>query len=87
MKAVLTIIGTTEPENNWEAAKKAMVNSKAFKQTLLDKKSIGEKTLKKVTKITKAEDFSSTKAPKAAAVLTKWVIALVGQGKQVTKVE
>ena len=83
VKAILILLGNAEHDLTWEAAKKLMVNPKVFKQKLLTfkKDSIPEKIIKRVIKLSKLEDFSATKAPKAAAVFTKWILAIVELSK------
>ena len=72
MKAVLILFGYAEIDANWETGKKLMVNPKQFKQQLVefDISTVTGKTLKNATKVTKAEEFASTKSPKAAGFLT-----------------
>ena len=79
MKAVLILFGYAEIDANWETGKKLMVNPKQFKQQLLefDFSSVTGKMIKNATKITKAEEFTSTKSPKAAGILTQWVITVL----------
>ena len=87
IKAVLILLGRADADLNWETAKKTMVNPKTFIATLsaLDKDKIPEKVVKKVTKLTSVDDFHATKAPKAAAVLTQWVLAILYYNKQLKK--
>ena len=89
IKAVLVLLGKAEADTNWEGAKKLMVNPKSFISALssYDKENIPDKVIKKVTKLTNVDEFSETKAPKAAAILTQWVLAIVDYNKQLKVLE
>ena len=78
MKAVTILFGHAEIDATWETGKKLMVSPKQFKQQLLefDISSITNKMLKSVNKMTKSEEFASTKSPKAAGILTQWVLVV-----------
>ena len=60
-----------------------MVNAKSFIVTIaaFDRDNIPEKVIKKVIKLKNRDDFSATKAPKAAAILTQWVLAILNYNK------
>lgn len=79
IKAVLMLLGKSEDESDWEGAKKLMVNPKPFIDMLsgCQPASISSKVLKSVAKFAINEEFAATKAPKAAGVLTKWVLAVL----------
>ena len=65
-----------------------MVNPKNFKQSLatFDKDNIPDKVIKRLNKVAKGEDFAATRAPKAAAILTQWVIAIMQYNKALRQI-
>ena len=79
IKAVLMLLGKPEDESDWEGAKKLMVNPKPFIDMLsgCQPASIPNKVFKSVAKFAITEEFAATKAPKAAGLLTKWVLAVL----------
>ena len=79
VKAVLMLLGHSEAEANWEGAKKVMFNSRLFIKNLSDfhTAAVPNKVAKTVAKFAKTEEFAATVAPRAAGILTQWVLAVL----------